>query len=254
MKKTTMDYRRFAVCALSLGFLVVSALAFAQRRSTETNDRRQSKADSKAEADSKGVTNSTCLKKLTLTQQQQDKINKIVRQYEKEISSVQKQFSDRYMQMIRTEVLLLTAIEDNLTEAQRKQLRAQRRKTAQRQKVLADKDDKPATTKRDPSKRDASKSPASAVEEGMAVVGVSLTDEQQRTADKLQETYLSQLRSLSRDIEGLHTRLVSLEADKVVEIENVLTEDQLLQLRKIRQTIAAESNVQADSRSSTPSK
>lgn len=67
-----------------------------------------------------------------------------------------------------------------------------------------------------------------------------LTPEQERAADKLQETYLSHLRSLNRDIQGLHIQLVSLEGDKLAEIENVLTEDQLLQLREIRKTAPAE--------------
>src|SRR6185436_15815391 len=77
--------------------------------------------------------------------------------------------------------------------------------------------------------------PASAVEEEIAIVGLSLTAEQELAADKLQEKYLSHLRSLNRDIQGLHTRLVSLEADKLVELENILTKDQILQLREFRQ-------------------
>lgn len=44
-------------------------------------------------------------------------------------------------------------------------------------------------------------------------------------------------RSLNRDIQGLHTRLVSLEVDKLVEIEHVLTKEQLRQLREIRQNV-----------------
>jgi hypothetical protein len=64
---------------------------------------------------------------------------------------------------------------------------------------------------------------------------VSLTPEQEAAADKIQERYLGRLRSLNRDIQGLHTRLVSLEADKFVQIEKVLTKDQLKQLREIRQ-------------------
>ena len=68
--------------------------------------------------------------------------------------------------------------------------------------------------------------------------------------NKVQEKYLSRLRSLNRDILGLHTRLVSLEADKLVEIEKVLTKDQLKQLREFRQTapptvLKAEANKRA---------
>jgi hypothetical protein len=39
---------------------------------------------------------------------------------------------------------------------------------------------------------------------------------------------------LNRDIQGLHTRLVSLEADKLVEIEKVLSKEQLAELRQFR--------------------
>jgi hypothetical protein len=168
-----------------------------------------------------------CLDKLTLSSKQQDQIKTIVRDYDGDLAMVWKQFGDRYLETIRTEASLLAAIEDNLTEPQRKQVRDQRRKTAQRQKTLAGTDVKP---------NESIVKPASAVEEEIAIVGVSLTAEQETAADKLQEKYLSHLRSLNRDIQGLHTRLVSLEADKLVEIENVLTKEQLMQLREIRQS------------------
>ena len=83
---------------------------------------------------------------------------------------------------------------------------------------------------------EATDKPESAVDEQLAIVGVSLTPEQESAADRIQEQYLSQLRMLNRGIDGFHTRLVSLEADKFVEIEKILTEEQLKQLREIRQS------------------
>ena len=168
-----------------------------------------------------------CLAKLTLTEQQQDQVKGIVREYDADLAMVWKQFGERYMETIRTEALLLAAIEDNLTEPQRKQVRDQRRKTAQHQKALAGTDVKP---------NQATAKPASAVEDEIAIVGISLTPEQEEAADKLQEKYLGHLRSLNRDIQGLHTRLVSLEADKLVELENILTKEQLVQLHEFRQS------------------
>ncbi|HUG93415.1 MAG TPA: hypothetical protein VML55_21430, partial [Planctomycetaceae bacterium] len=103
-------------------------------------------------------------------------------------------------------------------------------KTAARQTELAGTNARPSTE---------TSPPASAVEEELAIVGVALTAEQEAAADTLQEKYLSQLRSLNRDIQGLHMQLVSLEADKLVEIENVLTKEQLVQLREIRQNAPA---------------
>lgn len=216
-----MNFRMFSVGAVAMAVACILSLAPARAQ-----DRPDTNAKPSLKAASDSVAIPACLEKLTLSQQQQDQIKELVRDYDADLASVWKQFGDRYLETVRTEALLLAAIEDNLTEAQRKQVRDQRRKTALRQKALAGTDVKPneATTK-----------PASAIEEEIKIVGVSLTAEQEAAADKLQEKYLSHLRSLNRDIQGLHTRLVSLEADKLVEIEKVLTKDQLVQLHEIRQ-------------------
>jgi hypothetical protein len=227
-----MNYRMFSQGAMAVALAGGLALApgFAQDRPTPAVKPRLQAAPSQAAPDRATPSQAAiphCLQSLTLSQPQQDQIKGIVSEYDADVTVVWKQFSDRYMETIRTEAALLAAIEDNLTEAQRKQVRDQRRKTAQHQKVLAGTAEKP---------NQATAKPASAVEEEIAIVGVSLTDEQELAADKLQEKCLSHLRSLNRDIQGLHTRLVSLEADKLVEIEGVLTKDQLVQLREIRQT------------------
>ncbi|MBC8117308.1 MAG: hypothetical protein H7062_23170, partial [Candidatus Saccharimonas sp.] len=178
-----------------------------------------------------------CLEKLKLSAQQQDQIKEIVRNYDASLGAVWKQFGDRYMQTIAMESSLLAAIEDNLTDGQRQQVRDQRRKTAQHEKAIAATSTKvnQATVK----PNEETTKPATADEEVLSHIGVSLTDEQEAAADKVQEKYHSQLRSLNRDIQGLHTRLVSLEADKLVEIEKVLTKEQLAQLRTNRQNAPA---------------
>jgi hypothetical protein len=168
-----------------------------------------------------------CLEKLNLAPQQQAKIQEIVRDYEADVASVWKQFGGFYLETISTEATLLSAIEDNLTPSQRQQVRDQRRRVAQHEKALAGTGVK--------AKHETAK-PASAVEEELAIVSVPLTAEQEDAANAIQEKYLSRLRSLNRRIQGLHNRLVSLEADKFAEIEKVLTKDQLDQLRKIRQS------------------
>lgn len=214
---------------LTVAGVLSLAPAFAEDRETDVRPPSKTTA-ARPGAASHDVAIPACLEKLTLTQQQQDKIKEIVREYDEDLAKVWKQFGDRYLETIRTEASLLAAIEDNLTEPQRKQVRDQRRKTAQHQKVLAGTDAKP---------NQSTGKPASAVEDEIAIVGVSLTVDQELAADKLQEKYLSHLRSLNRDIQGLHTRLVSLEADKLVEIENVLTKEQLKQLREARQDAPA---------------
>ena len=150
----------------------------------------------------------------------------LFRDYDADVASVWKQFSDRYLETIRTEATLLSAIEDNLTETQRQQVRGQRRRVAQHEKKLA---------KTNAEGKEETAKPVSAVEQEIAIVGVPLTSDQEAAADALQEKYLSRLRSLNRSVEGLHNRLVSLEADKLVEIEKLLTEDQLKQLCENRQ-------------------
>jgi hypothetical protein len=195
-----------------------------------------------ANAPSEQATIPEWLGKLRLSQAQQDQVKEIVRDYDVDIAVVWKQFSNRYQDTIRMETVLLAAIEDNLTDAQRTQVRDQRRKVAQHEKSLAGTNSKP---------NQAISPPASAVEESNAVVGVSLTPDQEAAADKLQEKYLSRLRSLNRDIQGLHTRLVSLEADKLVEIEKVLTKDQLKQLREIRQNAPAVLKAEANKSAAT---
>ena len=167
-----------------------------------------------------------CLEKLKLSSQQEGQIKEIIAKYDGSIAIVWKQFSHRYMQAIAMETSLLAAIEDNLTEAQRQQVRDQRHKTAHNEKAIEATNDKPnqATVKT-----------ASAIEDDLAGVGVTLSSEQEASADQVQQKYRTQQRSLNRDIQGLHIRLVSLEADKLVAIEKVLTKDQLAQLRLSRQ-------------------
>ena len=225
-----VSLQRFTLCGVSCLLAVAGTLALAPAFAKEPAE-AEYKASNQgisvhANAQSQQVAIPECMEKLNLSPQQQDQVKEIVRDYDADIASVWNQFSIRYRDTIRTETMLLAAIEDNLTDAQRTQVRDQRRKTAQHEKSLAGTNSKP---------NQATTVPASAVEESIAIVGVSLTAEEEAAADKIQEKYLSRLRSLNRDIEGLHTRLVSLEADKLVEIEKILTKDQLQQLRELRQ-------------------
>ena len=168
-----------------------------------------------------------CLERLKLTGPQQTQAKEIIGKYDAKIDGVWKQFGERYMETIKTEVSLLAAIEDNMTEAQRTKVRDQRRKMAHAEEAVESTNEKP--------NRGTGK-PADPIKEEIAAVGISLTSEQEAAADKIHQGYMGQLRSLNRDIQGLHTRLVSLEADKLVELEKMLTKDQLTQLREGRQT------------------
>jgi len=212
----------------ALALTTVSAKDPVEKGTRSGNDRAVLQTAAQAES----VVIPECLEKLKLSAQQQEQVRKIVNDYNVPLKTVWKQFGDRYMQAIEMECSLLAAIEDNLTEPQRQQVRSERRKTAKYEKSVAMTDDKPnrATTKPD----SAAKSDT-AVEEDLSEIGIKLTAEQAAAADQIQDRYRSHLRSLNRDIEGLHTRLVSLEADKFVEIEKVLTKEQLAELRASRQ-------------------
>jgi hypothetical protein len=179
------------------------------------------------------------LETLKLSQEQRDQILAIVGKCDGDHATVWNQFSERYMETITVECTLLAAIEDGLTETQRKQVRGHRHQTAHRGKSpeAANGQANNQTTNR--ANDQAIATPGSVVKEEITLLGVTLTPEQEAAADTLQGKYLDRLRSLNREIEGLHTRLVALEADKLVEIAKVLTKEQLTQLHEIRQSAPA---------------
>lgn len=196
------------------------------------------KSDGKTpEARAEGAEIPECLEKLSLSEQQKTEIKGIIHHADESLAKVWTQFGERYMQMIGMESSMLAAIEDNLTEPQREQVRAHRRKTAHQEKGAAAKNDKP--------KRSTTK-PANVVEDELSGVGVTLTPEQEASADKIQEKYHPQLHLLHRDIQSLHARLLSLEADKLVLIEKALTKEQVTELRQHRLNAPAASKLAAE--------
>lgn len=221
--------QRSSLLAIACASALALAPAFAKdpvEADGKSNSKGKSTQADKVHAHAEHVAIPECIEKLKLSKEQHEKITGIVRNYDVSLDLVWKQFSARYMETIKVESALLAAIEDDLTDAQRLKVRDHRRKTAQHEKAVEGTNDKPnqETAKAE-----------SAVEQEIGLVGVVLTKEQESAADKVQEKYQSHLRSLNRDIQGLHTRLVSLEADKLVEIEKVLTKEQLVLLREHRQ-------------------
>lgn len=213
-----------AACLVAVGGALALTPAFAAEPAP--TDSKIKPANATAPAADAAIP--ACLERLKLTQPQQAQAKEIVRKYDATLDAVWKQFGEKYMATVRTEVALLAAIEDNLTEQQRTQVRDQRRRVAHAEKALEGTNAK---------RNQATDKPADAAEQVIAGVGISLTDEQEAAADKVHQKYMGHLRSLNRDIEGLHTRLVSLEADKLVELEKILTKEQLAQLREGRQSV-----------------
>ena len=166
-----------------------------------------------------------CLEKLKLSEKQHEQIKGIISNYDESMNMVSKQFGSRYLQTIELESQLLAAIEDNLTEPQREKVRSHRLKTAKYEKAVQATNTAP---------NQAADKPVNAIEEAHEGVGVTLTSDQEEAADKVEGKYRSQLRSMNRDIEGMHARLLSLSASKMVAIEKVLTKEQLTELRAHR--------------------
>lgn len=169
-----------------------------------------------------------CLAKLDLTAEQQDQIKGIVGQTEMASGKVWARFGERYTQMIKAEASMLAAIEDHLTEPQLLQVRTHRHATAHRgRKVVVTRTTTPAAKSATPEEKE------------LAQDGITLTAQQAAASDKIQDQYQANLETLHHEIQGLHARLLSLEADKLVQIEKVLTKEQLAELKKHREMAPA---------------
>lgn len=231
---TGVTLRRAGIL-VAAGAVCVSSQAFAQDKAKP--ERRQNAEIKTARA---AVATETaipeCMEKLKLSDEQQTRAKEIIGSYDQKLDAVWKQFSARYMATIRTECMLLAAVEDGLTEAQRTAVHAQRRQVAHAEQALEGTNAKT---------NQSTEKPADAVDQIAEGAGITLTPEQETAAEKIQQNYASHLRSLNRDIEGLHNRLVSLEADKLVELEKILTKAQLTQFCKSRQTTTGAPKVTA---------
>src|SRR5262249_35160836 len=68
-----------------------------------------------------------CLMKLDLSSDQKAKVKEISAKYDEQWEATWREFSDRYQKATRLEAAMLAAIEENLSDSQRKHLRDQRR-------------------------------------------------------------------------------------------------------------------------------
>lgn len=160
----------------------------------------------------KAATLPAWLQKLNLSAQQKGQIESIISQHDAKFAATWNQFGERYQETLRTEATVLATIEENLSDTQRQQAREQRQKLLNRS---ADK---------------------TAIGEGEAGLGVALTAEQEALGRKIQEKFQARLNTLGNEVQLLHNRLLSIEMDKIVEIEKVLTKEQHEQLAQHRKT------------------
>lgn len=190
--------------------------------------------------------------KLNLSSQQKDKIEGIIREYDAQLESAWDDFGDRYQEAIGIEAAMLAAMEENLTDGQKKRVHEQRSKAAKGEKsdesgersndqgaqgagaqstagqaaASGAKQNRPQANNQS---NTASNNPA---EEEVVIIGVSLSSDQQAAADKIHRQFFDRLQAVGQDLGRLHARLVALETEKIVNVEKVLTKDQLAQLRK----------------------
>ena len=194
----------------------------------------------------------SCLTKLKLTDDQKSKAKEVVQKYDDKIDKVMKHFSHKYLETVETEAALLTSVEEILSEHQRENIRNERRKAAH-----SDNDtDKADSTKTDEKSQattindaKSNKSPviAEEIDEITFSNGVKLTVDQEVIADRITNRHMAHLRALHRRIHMIHNRLIALETDKLVELEKLLTKEQLSQLRQDRQAAADDAHAASTS-------
>jgi len=197
-----------------------------------------------------------CLSKLKLTDDQKSKAKEIVQKYDQKIDKAMKHFSKKYLETVETEAALLTSVEDILSEEQREKIRNDRHQVAHSDKDsdkgsdnTAQNDDKSKSTSSKDTKSNQPGVVAEEIDEITFANGVTLTVEQEAIADQITNKHLAHLRSLHRRVHAIHNRLIALETDKIVELEKLLTKEQLNELRQDRQAAAADAHATA-----TPSK
>jgi hypothetical protein len=182
--------------------------------------------------DSNGKSNvSDLLQNLNLSSDQRTKIDDIVKKYDDECKVTWKEFADDYQSAIRMEASMLARIEEHFNDAQRKHVRDQRRRTAHH--------------RRHDGKTNV-KVNSNAPEEEIVIIGITLTPQQQEKADGIRRNYNDRLGSLNDNIERLQAKMLSLETEKLLEIEDVLTKEQRDQLRKDHEKLTQNADASSD--------
>ena len=199
------------------------------------------------------------LRNLTLTQEQKDKIKNVCNECSEQRETAWREFGEKYRETIGLEAAMLAAIEENLTDVQRKHIRDQRERMANRREQREarqaarderkNRDDKGSdrnnakdnSDRKDSDRKDSSDkkdSDKNIVVEEITVVGVTLSPEQESVAEDVRGNYFDHLHKLNGELQSLHSRLVAMETDRLLKIEEILTKEQKESLRKEHHKIA----------------
>lgn len=173
------------------------------------------------------------LRDLNLTQEQKDKIKGICSDCSEQRASAWKEFHERYHETVEIEASMLATIEEHLTDTQRKQIHNHRERVSHRRHHHARHNtDAAIGNRKDADRTDQNKNP---VVEEVTVVGILLSPEQESVAEEVRETYFDRLHKLHGELATLHSRLIAMETERLVKIEDVLTKEQRETLRKEHQ-------------------
>jgi hypothetical protein len=233
-----------ASCLLIAGMFALTAVLAKDPAASVTKDTREPESREPATTGKAGArldrsTLPATLDRLKLSGDQQQQVRQVVEKYNTEIDTVWKDFTKQYLDTIALESQLLATIEDRLDDSQRDYIHQQRSRAAHGG-AADDRNDRPADRQgRRDARADAQESQPTAAVEEVLIVGVKLTPEQERAADTAYSSYSERLRDGKRRIHQLHTRILSLESEKLAQVERLLTDDQLTQLRKDREAEAA---------------
>jgi Spy/CpxP family protein refolding chaperone len=211
--------------------------ALAAKENTANGSPGSNKGPSNSSGDGKKSTAPDMLKNLKLTSDQQAKIDDITKKYDDQCETTWKEFSDSYQRAIRMEASMLAAIEDHFNDAQRKQVREQRHRMGRHKHHDGKADAKTDTKTAVKATPDAASKGAQ--EEEIVIIGISLSPQQEENAHHVRRHFFDRLNSVNQDIERLHAKMISLETEKLTEIEEVLTNDQREQLRKEHESLSS---------------
>ena len=172
------------------------------------------------------------LSNLNLTAEQKQKIKDICQQCDGDRETAWEQFEQSCREAIGIEASMLAAIEDHLTDEQRKHVRQHRQRITRSHNGAAKEANHDAKANAKASKND------NVIVEEITVIGVTLSPEQEDAAEGVRGSYFDRLRKLNAEMQELHGRLVAMETERLLKIEEVLTKEQRQQLRKNHQKIS----------------
>lgn len=243
-----------------------------QSKDQGSRDRDSSNANSKGQSDLPDF-----LANLNLTEDQKNKLKSVCHECDSERESAWRQFGQKYRETIQIEASMLAAIEENLTEHQKKLINNQRdrsvrghwghdRKGSGHDRKSSDNNDQDKTSKSNDQDKNGATATSSKdsqnssdkpqndqhqnkpgavpgtgagpdVIEEITVIGVTLSPEQENAAEGIRNSYFHRLRRLNAELSHLHSRLVALETNRLLKIEDILTKEQRTQLRRDHQKL-----------------